>query len=137
MVKSLKTPVIDLGPDEYRGANSLPPKRDRVLPGTIMAAGLAIFAAVALSPIGPAEQDVHFMIVVAAALSAAAFGWGSGGLLRPYKLVPKGRQSRRRDAIAELIHRDRLHQLPRPGWCTYRLSTLTSIDRRSMRANGR
>jgi len=108
MVKSLKTPVTDLGPDEYRGTNRLPPKRDRVLLGTIMVAGPAILAVVALSPIVPTEQGMRFMIVVAA-LAAAAFGWGFGWPAATLQARSKGRQSRHRDALAELIHRFRLH----------------------------
>ncbi|HUR21492.1 MAG TPA: hypothetical protein VMZ90_11825 [Vicinamibacterales bacterium] len=88
MVKFTPRPELDLWLDEFRDANSLPaPKRNRVLPGTIMVAGLAICATVVLSPIIPTEEGVRFMIVVAA-LAAACFGWGLDGLLRPYKLVP-------------------------------------------------
>jgi hypothetical protein len=88
MVKPKLRADIDLGPDEYRGANALAPKRDRELPGAIMVAGLAIFVTVVLSPVIPTEHGVRFMILTAA-LAAAAFGWGLGGLLRPYRLVPK------------------------------------------------
>lgn len=88
MFKPKPRTVIELGPDEYRAPNRLvAPVPDRALPGALFFGGLAILAVDLIAFFGSVPVVLFFAVFVV--VPAMAAGWGLGGLLRPYKLVPK------------------------------------------------